>query len=118
MTRLLIALGIGLALAVPAQAQTASLSGTVVDESGAVVPGATVMLAGQGTHPSTVTGSRGEYSFKNLAPGTYQVTVSLVGFSQATRDNVVVGQSNVEVPAITLSVAKMGEIVVVSASKS
>ena len=50
MMRLLFALGIGLALAAPAQAQTASLSGTVVDESGAVVPGATVMLAGPGTH--------------------------------------------------------------------
>ena len=48
MMRLLFALGIGLALAAPAQAQTASLSGTVVDESGAVVPGATVMLAGPG----------------------------------------------------------------------
>src|SRR5438067_3193242 len=117
MIRVLLALGIGLALAAPAQAQTASLSGTVVDESGAIVPGATVMIAGPGTHTSTISGSRGEYSFKNLAPATYQVTISLVGFSQTTRD-VVVGQSNVEVPPITLTVAKMGEIVVVSASKS
>ena len=51
MTRLLLALGIGLALATPAQAQTASVSGTVVDQSGAVIPGATVVLAGPGTHP-------------------------------------------------------------------
>src|SRR5439155_18327772 len=104
----LLALLIGLALAVPAEAQTASLSGTVVDESGAVVPGATVMLAGPGAHGSTVSGSRGEYSFKNLAAGTYQLTVSLVGFSQATRDNIAVGPSNVEGPAITPTGATLG----------
>src|SRR5581483_11578756 len=78
------------------QAQTASLSGTVVDESGAVVPGATVMLAGPGAHGSTISGAHGEYSFKNIAAGA----------------------SNVEVPAITLSVANIGETVVVSASRS
>ncbi len=119
MTRLLIALGIlVLALAAPAAAQTASVSGTVVDESGAVVPGATVTLSGSGTHASTVTGSRGDYSFKNVAPGTYQLTVSLVGFAQVTRNDVAVASANVEVPAITLTLATLGETVVVSASKS
>src|SRR5436190_8778691 len=118
MTRLLLALGIALALAVPAQAQTASLSGTVVDESGGVVPGATVTLAGPGTRSPTISGARGEYSFTNLAAGAYQITVALAGFSQATRANIVVGESAVEVPPITLRVASLSDTVVVSASKS
>src|SRR2546427_1614130 len=118
MTRLLLAFGIALALGAPARAQTASLSGTVVDESGAVVPGATVMLAGPGTHSPTISGARGEYSFTNLAAGTYQITVTLPGFSQATRDNIVVGGSNVEAPPIALKVATLADTVVVSATKS
>src|SRR2546421_456703 len=117
MTRLLFALGMALALAAPAQAQTGSLSGTIIDESGAVIPGATVTLAGP-THASTVSGSRGEYSFKNLPEGNYQLTATLVGFSQATLGNVAVGRSPVEVPPIKLTIAKLSDIVVVSASKS
>src|SRR5947208_16554581 len=117
MTRLLLALGIVLALAAPAQAQTGSLSGTIVDESGAVIPGATVTLTGP-IRASTVSGPRGEYSFKNLPEGTYQLTVSLVGFSQATVPNLVVARSTVEVPPIKLTIEKLSEIVVVSASKA
>jgi outer membrane receptor protein involved in Fe transport len=118
MTRLLLALGMTLALAGPALAQGGAISGTVVDESGGIVPGATVTLAGPGTHSPTITGARGEYSFRNLAAGTYQITVTLAGFSQATRDNISVAQSAVELPPIALKVANLADTVVVSASKS
>jgi outer membrane receptor protein involved in Fe transport len=109
-----------LVLAGPARAQTAtvSVSGTVIDESGAVVPGATVQITGPGRRTSAISGPRGDYSFKNIGEGTYQITVTLAGFSQATRDNVSVGRSNVEVPPITIGLAKLGETVVVSASKA
>src|SRR5207245_2009905 len=60
----------------------------------------------------------GQYSFNNGSPGIYPLTATLVGFSQATRDNIAVGASNVEVPPLTLTVASIGETVVVSASKS
>jgi outer membrane receptor protein involved in Fe transport len=118
MTRLLLALGMTLALAGPALAQNGAISGTVVDESGGVVPGATVTLAGPGTHNPTITGARGEYSFRNLAAGTYQIVVALAGFSQATHDRITVGESTVEVPPIALKVATLADTVVVSASKA
>src|SRR4051794_39359679 len=118
MTRLLLALGMTLALAAPALAQNGAISGTVVDESGAVVPGATVTLAGPGTHGPTISGGRGEFSFKNLSSGTYQITVTLAGFSQATRDNISVGDSTLELPPVTLKLATLADTVVVSASKS
>ena len=105
------------AFAVPTYAQTGSVSGTVVDESGAVVPGATVTLAGPASRASTVTGAQGEYSFRNVSPGTYQVTVTLVGFAPATRSEVVVAAGNVDVPRITIALGTIGETVVVSAAK-
>ena len=119
MTRLLAILGLALVLAVPASAQTGGISGTVVDESGGVVPGASVQLAGAGgrARAFAVTGPDGSYSFNNVANGTYQLTVSLPGFSQVTRGDLVVGGTNVVVPAITLTLGKLGETVVVTASK-
>src|SRR5438128_4670806 len=117
MIRLLAILGVALLLVVPASAQTGGISGTVVDESGGVVPGASVQLTGAGGRAFAVTGSDGSYSFNNLANGTYQLTVSLPGFSQVTRGDLVVGGSNVVVPAITLTLGRLGETVVVTASK-
>jgi hypothetical protein len=105
------------ALVVPAAAQTAVVSGTIVDQSGAAVPGATVALLGPGGS-TTISGSRGEYSFRNVAAGTYRITITLSGFATATRENVVVGSSNVEVPPISLAIASLSDTIVVSASKS
>jgi iron complex outermembrane receptor protein len=104
-------------LAAPAAAQTATISGTITDQSGAAVPGATVTLDGPGGAQTAICGSRGEYSFANLANGTYKVTALLPGFAPATRE-VVVSGSNVEVPAISLSLASLSDTIVVSASKS
>ena len=58
--------------------------GTVKDSSGAVIPGATVMLTNSGTaaERTVVTDQHGDYSFVNLNPGKYQVTVSANGFEK------------------------------------
>jgi iron complex outermembrane receptor protein len=101
----------------PAYAQTGSVSGTVVDESGGVVPGATVTLTGQGRREIAISGSAGEYRFANLAPGTYQLAVSLSGFAPITREGIAVTAGDTAVPAITLALAGLGEVVVVSASR-
>jgi iron complex outermembrane receptor protein len=102
---------------VSASAQTGMVSGTVVDESGGVVPGATVTLTGAGTRQTTISGSKGEYRFANLASGTYELTISLSGFSPVTRDGIVVAAGETTVPAMTLALAGLGEVVVVSASR-
>lgn len=110
-------LGALLILAVPASAQTGSIAGTIVDESRAVVPGATVTLTGPSVRQTTTTGATGDYRFGNLAPGTYQISIMLSGFAPATRENIVVSSAEVAVPSIMLSLAGVGEVVVVSASK-
>ena len=118
MLRTLLATALVCALGAPAVAQTATISGTVVDESGAAVPGATVELIGPASNSPTVSGARGEYTFRNVAPGTYRVQATLVGFATATQTDIVGGGSNVEVPPLTLRVASLTDTVVVSATKS
>ena len=117
MIRWLAAACLVLTFSAPARGQTAGISGTVIDESGAGVPGAIVQLTGPAGRALTMSGQGGAYGFSGLASGTYQLTVSLVGFSQATRNNIVVGSGNVAVPAIALALANLSETVVVSATK-
>src|SRR3954447_24438354 len=61
----------------------AALNGTVRDSSGAVVPGAKVVLKSTATGFTQTTKSNGtgNYSLVNIAPGNYVVTVSMTGFS-------------------------------------
>ena len=58
MLRSLYALALLCALASPAAAQNATVSGTITDQSGAAVPGATVTLTGPGGTATTTSGSR------------------------------------------------------------
>jgi hypothetical protein len=72
-----------LAAAVPASGQSSLYTGrievTVLDQSGAVMPGVTVLLRGP-TSEEAVTGNLGEVRFLNLPVGTYTVETRLTGF--------------------------------------
>src|SRR5205085_10391370 len=59
-----------------------SLSGTVADTSGAMIPGANVEVKNNGTGEkyNVVSGSDGGFTVASLPGGTYSVTVSLMGF--------------------------------------
>ncbi|MGH9509386.1 MAG: TonB-dependent receptor domain-containing protein [Terriglobales bacterium] len=76
-------------LAVPAcmAAPDAGVSGTVRDQSGAVVQRARVKVVKEqpAAAVSTTTDARGEFHVENLAPGSYQVTVEAQGFASATQ---------------------------------
>ncbi|MBI2834369.1 MAG: TonB-dependent receptor [Acidobacteria bacterium] len=114
---LVLAVILVLVSAAPAFAQTGSVSGTVADESGGVVPGATVTLSGPAGREVVTSGAQGDYRFENVAPSTYEVTATLTGFAPATAQNIAVGAGNVDVPQLVLTLAQLGETVVVSASK-
>ena len=65
--------------AIQAQLTTGSISGTVTDQSGAVVPGATVNIKGEnGQNYTTTTNSEGVFQVPGVLAGTptYTVTVS------------------------------------------
>jgi outer membrane receptor protein involved in Fe transport len=116
MIRLLALLLAAVCAAVPVSAQTSSVSGTVVDQSGAAVPGATVQLTGEGVNELETSGSRGDYLFEGVPPGTYRIEVLLVGFAPASSD-VTATAGTVQVPPIALAVASVSDVVVVSATR-
>ncbi len=70
-----------------AQTNTTALSGTIVDPSGALIPGATITLTNTETNLTKMahSGDKGEYSFDQILPGPYTVTVRANGFSDAVR---------------------------------
>src|SRR5262245_66456073 len=61
-----------------AQALYGSLVGNVVDQNGAVLPGVSVTIINTGTalKLETVTDATGSYVFRNLLPGSYEMTLS------------------------------------------
>ena len=73
-----------------AQRTSGAIRGTVTDPSGAVVPGATVTLKGEGTGftKDTVTNAEGVYSFDAIPVGTYTVEVALQGFKTAAQTGI------------------------------
>ena len=73
------------------QSSTATLSGEVVDQNGAVIPGALVKIINPATAfgRETTSSDAGAYTFPLLPPGTYQVTVQRDGFSPVRVENVV-----------------------------
>jgi hypothetical protein len=87
----------------------------VADESGAVLPGASVTLAGEGIGTrNTTSGSQGDFRFLNLDPGSYRVTVSLSGFATVTREVIVATGVNVDV-GFGLKVATLEETITITA---
>ena len=100
-------------IAVSVFAQGAAITGTVTDETGGSLPGATVIVTGSGGSRTGFAGSNGKFSIVPTGPGPYKVQVSMPGFSHQHKDDVAAGASL----AISLKIAGMGETVVVSASK-
>src|SRR5271169_2208244 len=68
--------------AFPQGETTSAIIGQVSDTSGAAVPGATVTISNKetGLKRSATTDSSGRFSFPQLNPGTYSVTVEALGF--------------------------------------
>jgi hypothetical protein len=84
-----------------------SVSGTVVDQSGAVVTGARIRLAGDdpSLNQEVSSGTNGEFSFTHIAPGGFHLTVSASGFTPQTSSGTLHSGETVLVPQISLAVA-------------
>ena len=111
-----------LAMALPsaiAQTLTGSLSGTVVDTSEGVLPGATVTLMNElsGDQRTTVTNATGNFVFAAVQAGTYTIKVDLSGFQPVETKGIVLrlGEKR-NLTGIKLGVAGLSEQVAVTAT--
>jgi hypothetical protein len=97
------------------QTQRGSIDGRVVDNTGAVLPGVTVTVAGPLlVSPQTeTTDSTGSYTFVNLLPGTYEVTYAISGFRTLVRQGVIVSVGRTTTIDPSLEVAGVEETVTV-----
>ncbi len=108
---LLLCLGIGVA---PAAAQTGSIAGVVRDAgSGEPLPGVNVAI--EGTTQGTSTGLDGEYTIQSVAPGTYTLLGSFVGYKTARIENVQVASGRTTTQDLRIEEDALGleEVVVV-----
>ncbi len=94
----------------------AQIAGGVLDQSGAAVPGAgiTVRPTGAGATRSMHSNGAGQFQFSGLAPGEYEVRISMAGF-QTTSRRFTLAERDRAVLAVTLNVEETTESVMVTA---
>jgi hypothetical protein len=98
------------------QQLSGSISGTVVDRTGAVISAARIQLssADQSQARETSSSADGQFSFSNVAPGPFQLTITSAGFAvQTSSGTLQPGEAHV-VPPITMSIAQADTEVQVS----
>src|SRR5687767_11243419 len=105
-----------LAGAASAQTVTGTISGTVVDPQGQVIPGATVTVINEATADtrSAVSGAQGDFLVTNLQPGQYTLRIALQSFRTLERTNIVLSAGErLAVANLTLEIGNVGETVTV-----
>ena len=106
---------------VPAAGQggtSSTISGVVIDNTGGVIPGATVVVSNKATGLSQEVASNndGAFTVPSLPPGTYTVTVSLQGFRTVVVNDVVLTSGSPAAIRATLEVGTLSEQVTVTSS--
>src|SRR6266480_1668401 len=114
---------VGLSVFAPpalAQIGNASLGGTVMDPSGGVIADAELALTSQATgfEAKAVSNERGEYTFRNLTPGTYDLKVTKTGFQNYVQKDIVLTINQFGRADATLKVGATSETVTVEAQST
>src|SRR5579883_248658 len=114
----LLALLSALLLVVPgfSQSTNATVTGTIADPSGAVLPGVSVTATNTATGvvATALTNESGAYNFPGLLPGTYKVSAELPGFQVRTFTDVRLGNGDQQRLNFTLQVATAAQSVEVT----
>jgi outer membrane receptor protein involved in Fe transport len=114
---ILAALGTGRA---DAQAATASVTGTVLDSSGAAIPGAAVEIRNVGTaaRREVASDGQGRFVIPNLPIGDYEIQASKMGFQTVVRKGITLDVGSAPVIDFQLPVGRAEQTVNVEASVS
>jgi hypothetical protein len=107
-------------ITINAQSSTATLSGTVTDQNGGVIPGANVVVINiaHGFQRTAITDGWGVFLLPLLSPGIYNVKAEQKGFNPVEVRDVVVNVNDQVTLRIQLSVGSIGQIVSVVESRS
>jgi Carboxypeptidase regulatory-like domain len=99
---------------------TATLSGVIVDPSGALVPAATISLSSieNGITRELTTTSDGRYAFVQLPPSTYILTVSAKGFETYKQTGIALNPSDTATQNVSLVVGTQSQSITVTADAS
>ena len=94
-----------------------TISGTVSDQTGAVIPNATVTVTSEATNTTVTrtTTSDGSYTVSGLAPGVYRLNVSASGFQTYSQRDIAVGDQTGATANATLNVGAESQTVTVEA---
>jgi len=119
MRRCIVSVAVLVALVVgagTALAQNAQITGTLKDQSNAVLPGVTVTAKNQATGLTRVatTDATGQYRLSALTPGVYDVTTDLSGFSAEARKDIVLVIDQVAIIDFTMKPAAIAETITVA----
>jgi hypothetical protein len=103
---------------VSAQSVSSTINGSVVDNTGGVIPDALVTITNQGTGGKieTRTNSSGAFSMTGLPSGTFEVSVTKEGFNKYTERDLFVGPTVVRSVNATLTVGSVATAVTVEAN--
>src|SRR5262245_19032433 len=103
-------------VASPALAQTGQINGAITDNTGGLVPGATVKAVevATGLSRETTTGTDGRYIFTALRPTTYDITAEVAGFRPSQRTGVVLQANQNLTINFSIELGTLAETVTVS----
>ncbi len=94
-----------------AGAELGSISGTVVDPDGAVIPNVKIELArGEASPQQTLSGQDGAFTFASVPPGPFRLSFSASGFATETKSGVLQEAQNYVLPQVPLVVATTVEV--------
>jgi hypothetical protein len=100
------------------QQATGNLRGVVADPTGAIIPGASIVLSGNGKTLSTTSGGTGGYHFNGLPAGQYTIDTSIEGFTPFESKGVVIAPGTTKTMNIALTIAAQTQQVHVNAESS
>ena len=106
------------AMMVVAQTNRGSISGTITDATGAVIPGAVVTITNVGTNQAQklTTSGDGAFTASSLEPVVYRITVEAPGFKKSLIDNIKVDTSSTASVNVALQAGAIDTVVDVTAA--
>ena len=117
---LLTALGLVAGVPVAAQSGRGTLTGLVMDTSGAIIPGASLTLKeiGTGSSYDSLSSGQGLYTFPELQPGIYTLSVTFPKFESYTQSGITVSVGSTSTVNAILSVGAATQSIIINGDAS